>query len=128
MRLIFFLNVMSCFLYLFLGIFAYFFRRNDRTFRRTPLTLLFIFLSLLFALGTFANGFFISATSALEARLWFLSFSFIWYVAPHSFLFFVYLLRVLLLNSGFLYSLLQHSLLLLHNYYIPRLFYSRLSL
>ncbi|AEJ20513.1 ATP-binding protein [Gracilinema caldarium] len=92
MRLIFFLNVMSCFLYLFLGIFAYFFRRNDRTFRRTPLTLLFIFLSLLFALGTFANGFFISATSALEARLWFLSFSFIWYVAPP--LFFIFCLLI----------------------------------
>ncbi len=92
MRLIFFLNVMSCFLYVFLGVFAYLFRRNDRQFRRTPLNILFISLSLLFALGTLANAFFVSSLSAEEARRWFLSFSFIWYATPPLFFLFCLLL------------------------------------
>ena len=105
MRLIFFLNVMSCFLYLFLGIFAYVFRRNDRLFRRTPLNIIFISLSLLFALGTMANAFFVSAPQAEEARLWFLSFSFIWYVAPPLFFIFCLLITGLPFNPWFLLSL-----------------------
>ncbi|MCA1949988.1 MAG: response regulator [Treponema sp.] len=72
--------------------FAYLFRRNDRQFRRTPLNILFISLSLLFAIGTMANAFFVSSLSAEEARRWFLSFSFIWYVAPPLFLLFCHLL------------------------------------
>jgi PAS domain S-box-containing protein len=92
MRLIFFLNVMSCFLYVFLGVFAYLFRRKDRQFRRTPLNIIFISLSLLFSLGTMANAFFVSSPTAEEARLWFLSFSFIWYAAPPLFFIFCLLL------------------------------------
>jgi len=105
MRLIFFLNVMSCFLFLFLGIFAYVFRRNDRIFRRTPLNIIFISLSLLFALGTMANAFFVSSPHAEEARLWFLSFSFIWYMAPPLFFIFCLLITGITFRPWFLISL-----------------------
>lgn len=105
MRLIFFLNVMSCFLFLFLGVFAYVFKRKDRLFRRKPLNILFISLSLLFALGTMANAFFVSSPTAEEARLWFLSFSFIWYAAPPLFFMFCLLITGISFKKWFLVAL-----------------------
>ena len=105
MRLIFFLNVMSCFLYVFLGIFAYVFRRRARQLRRRPINIIFISLTLLLALATMANAFSVFSANMEEARWWYLSFSFIWYVAPPLFFIFCLLLTGHIFHFWYLFFL-----------------------
>ncbi|MFQ3547724.1 MAG: PAS domain-containing protein, partial [Termitinemataceae bacterium] len=119
MRLIFFLNVVSFVFSIFLGVFAYIYRRSSSRFRRTPLNIIFISLCLMFALGAFANAFFVSSTSAAEARLWFLSFSFIWYITPSLFFLFCILLSGIHYTHWLLILLLPGVLLTVEQLLYP---------
>ncbi|GEM_PF-1333513 len=88
MRFIFILNILSASLYIVLGGYTYFRRPRLARYRLPPSHALFIWLCAFFALGTLANAFFLSSPTQEEARLWFLSFSFTWYLTPGMFVLF----------------------------------------
>lgn len=92
MRVIFFLNIFSFFIFTALGFDAFLRRRRSPRLRSTPLDYTFILLCALFALGTFGNAFFVSAHSSREAFLWFRFFAFTWYFSPPLFFIFCLLL------------------------------------
>jgi len=89
MRLVFILNILSCSLFITLGMYAALRRRAvTRRLARNAPDRLFIILAAVLAIGTLGNAFFISAMTAREAALWFQVFAFTWYLSPGLFVLF----------------------------------------
>ena len=88
MRVVFFLDSLSCGLYLILGFFTFFRSSSAASSRRTDLDVVFGLLCFMLSLGTFGAAFFSSSIDAAEAMSWYRCFSFTWYLSPGLFLVF----------------------------------------